>query len=52
MNFYAQKNKKFIFNSFLVKKKSNFCKRDSYNVLNITAEKIEISNNIHELAEK
>jgi hypothetical protein len=52
MNFYAKKTKKLIFNLFIVKK-INFCKRDSYNVLNMIVKKnIKISNDITELTEK
>jgi hypothetical protein len=53
MNFYVQQTK-FIFNSSsLVKKNLNFCKKNSYNVLNMIAEKkLKISNNIYKSNEK
>jgi hypothetical protein len=37
MNFYVQKTKNSYL--FLVKKKLNFCKKDSYNVLNMIEKK-------------
>jgi hypothetical protein len=52
MNLYAQKTKKFIFNSSLVKKFKILQKKFLYYVLKITAKKIKILNNIHELTKK
>jgi hypothetical protein len=43
----VQKIKKFIFKLFLVKKNSNFCKIDSYNIIFF----FKISNDMHELNE-